>query len=130
MKSSRGFAYVVGVCLLGIGVATAVTNPGQASYEAYATRRLTAYLQDEVCPKAGILEDTCSSALVDNQAQIRQFVGRNTERQNFVFWSIYQTELSLGDALPSIVSDLVPSYYFESVGIFSSFYTYKAERID
>lgn len=129
MKNLRGLAYILGASLLGIGVATFVTNPAQASYETYATRRLTAHLSENVCTKAGILADVCRSALSDNQSQIKQFISNNTDRQNFLFWSVYKTDLAAGDLLPSALRDAVPAYHFETVGIFSSFYTYEAERL-
>lgn len=129
MKNLRGLAYILGVSLLGIGVATVVTNPLQASYEIYATRRLTAYLEENVCIKAGILSDVCDSALRDNQPQIKQFISTNTDRQNFLFWSIYKTDLDAGNLLPSALRGAVPAYHFESIGIFSSFYTYQAEKL-
>jgi hypothetical protein len=129
MKNLRGLAYVIGASLLGIGVATFVTNPDQSSYEAYATRRLTAYLDEQVCAKAGILSNVCESALRDNQSQIKQFIANNTDRQNFLFWSIYKTDLAAGELLPSALQDAVPAYHFETVGLFSSFYTYTAERL-
>lgn len=129
MKNLRGLAYIIGVSLLGVGVATIVTNPDQAGYERYAAQRLTVYLQENACAKAGILEDTCESALRDNQDQLRQFISTNTERHNYGLWSIYETNLSPDDILPSAVSGLLPSYHFETVGVFSSFYTYKADRI-
>lgn len=129
MRKLHGFAYILGVSLLGIGVATVITNPDRASYEAYASRRLTAYLQENVCGKAGILEDPCEAAIRDNQSQIQQFIANGTERQNFLFISIYTTNLSVDELLPSIARGLVPSYRFETVGVFSSFYTYRADRL-
>jgi len=129
MKNLRGLAYILGASLLGIGVATFVTNPDQASYEIYATRRLTVHLEENVCIKAGILAEICNSALRDNQPQIKQFIASSTDRQNFGLWSIYTTDLSAGDLLPAALQGAVPDYHFETVGIFSGFYTYKAERI-
>ncbi|GAB4227498.1 MAG: hypothetical protein Kow00121_56240 [Elainellaceae cyanobacterium] len=129
MKRLHGYAYILGASLLGIGVATIVTNPDQDSYEAYASQRLSIYLQDNVCNRASILESTCESALRDNQPQIQQFITQGTERQNYLFWSVYRTNLSVDELLPSVVQGLVPSYHFETVGIFSSFYTYRAEQI-
>ena len=129
MKNIRGLLLIVGASLLGIGVATVVTNPGQAQYEDYATRQLTAYLQQNVCPNTAILDGICSSALRDNQSQIRRFISTNTERQNYLFWSVYQTDLAPGELLPSVIGDTLPAYHFETIGVFSSFHTYKADRI-
>ncbi|NJO41253.1 MAG: DUF4359 domain-containing protein [Cyanobacteria bacterium CRU_2_1] len=129
MKNLKAVAYFLAASLLGIGVATAVTNPNRESYENYATRRITAHLQENTCTDAGLLKSVCSSFLEDNQAQINEFVAVNTKQQNFLFWSIYKTDLSLKESLPSIAKDLIPSYHFETVGIFSSFFTYRAQRI-
>lgn len=125
----RGLLYVIGASLLGIGVATVVTNPGQAPYETYATQQLSTYLQQEVCPNTVIIDNLCRSAVRDNQSQIRQFIATNTERQNYLFWSIYKTDLAPGELLPPAIGSSLPAYHFETIGIFSSFHTYKADRI-
>jgi hypothetical protein len=129
MKNMRGLFYVIGASLLGIGVATVVTNPHQARYETYATQQLSTYLQQEVCPNTVIIDSLCRSAVRDNQAQIRRFIATNTERENYIFWSIYKTDLAPGELLPPAIGGSLPAYHFETIGIFSSFHTYKAERL-
>lgn len=125
----QGLAYILGASLLGIGVATAVTNPAPDRYEAFAAQKLSAYLQQNVCGKAGVLEDTCGSAIKDNQPQLKKFIADNTQRQNFLFWSVYKTDLAPGELLPPVVGSLLPAYHFETVGVFSSFHIYKADKV-
>jgi Domain of unknown function (DUF4359) len=125
--------YLIGAAIAGIGGTMVITNPGRASYDEYATQQLTDYLETNVCTKAprvlgNVLQDQCVSILQDNQTEIRQIVSNNTERQNFVVLSIYKTDLSAEQFIPPVISASVPSYHFETVGVFNRFITYQAER--
>jgi hypothetical protein len=129
MKTLQVGAALIGIVLVGLGVAMAVTNPGQAAYEAYATDRLTEYLQDNACEQASeFLRSQCDALLEDNQDQIQQIVSENTQRQNFVILSFYTTNLSLERYLPPFLSELLPAYTAQTVGVFQNFYTYQIEQ--
>ena len=54
------------------------------------------------------------------EAYAVQRLTANTRQQNFIFFSIYTTDLS--------VSSMIPSYHFETVGALQNFYTYKAQE--
>jgi hypothetical protein len=125
MKGIKIGASIVGLALVGVGVALALTNPGQAAYDDYATAELTAYLEENACSKApsflgNLLQVQCAELLEDNQDEIKQLISESTQRQNFLILSIYKTNLS--------VSSLLPAYEFETVGVFQDFYTYKARQ--
>lgn len=125
MKSLRIITYIGAAALAGLGVAMAVTNPSHAAYEEYAVQRLTEYLKNEVCtkvPKAfeNFLQRNCTVLVDSNRPQMQQIITESTQRQNFIFFSIYRTDLS--------VNQFIPSYHFETVGVFQNFYTYAAER--
>jgi hypothetical protein len=125
--------YLIGAAIAGIGVAMAITNPDRASYNEYATQQLTNYLETNVCTKAprvlgDVLQEQCVSILQNNQAEIRQIVASNTERQNFLVLSIYKTDLSAEQFIPPVISASVPAYHFETVGVFNRFIIYQAER--
>jgi Domain of unknown function (DUF4359) len=102
--------------LSGLGVSLVMTNPNQLAYEAYATKQLSSYLKDTVCADAPAVFDLrkqCRLMVNSNQAEIRQFVAKNTHRQNFILFSIYTTDLSVGS--------FMPSYEVETIGIFHRF---------
>jgi hypothetical protein len=125
MKSSKVIGYIGAVTLGGLGVATAVTNPSPPNYEAYAVQRLTEYIKSEVCTKApkafgDFLRSNCTSLVDSTQPGIGRIITANTRRQNYIFFSIYTTDLS--------VSSMIPSYHFETVGALQNFYTYKAQE--
>jgi hypothetical protein len=121
--------YLLGLVLAGLGVAMAVTNPGQDSYEEYATQQLTTYLRDNTCADAGeLLRAGCNQLLNENQSEIQELIAANTERQNFGVVSLYKTDLSVGELLPSFLRSAVPSYRFETVGVLSSFHVVKAKK--
>ncbi len=107
----------------------AVTNPGQADYELYAVDRLSEYLESNACGQASeVLRPQCESLLADNQDQIQQIIAESTQRQNYGVVSIYTTNLSFEQYLPPFLSQLLPSYRFETVGVFRNFYTYRLDR--
>ncbi|MBW4693765.1 MAG: DUF4359 domain-containing protein [Lyngbya sp. HA4199-MV5] len=123
MKTLKTVAIVGGCILLGISGLLAVTNPGQAAYDEFATQAAIAYLKVEACAKAPTafgLQKLCQSELEANQAKIKQIIRDGTQRRNFVVFSLYTTDLSLS-------SDL-PSYHVESVGVLGQFVLYKTQK--
>lgn len=135
MKNLKLALAILAVAIAGLGVSMAVTNPKPEEYETYATKQLSRYLQQEggsICDQievpdvlSGLVGDQCpkllSSILKNNQKQLKTIISKGTERQNFGVLSIYRTNLE--------VSDLLPRYEFETVGVFNRFFTYKAERL-
>ncbi|HIK27437.1 MAG: DUF4359 domain-containing protein [Oscillatoriaceae bacterium SKW80] len=131
MKGFKIAILVTGVTLLGLGGAMVLTNPNQPAYDEYATDKLSEYIKEKVCQKAAILRDGCISMVDAGRADIQQVISTSTQRQNFIFFSIYKTELSLSRFLPPRLSSLLPglpSYQFETLGVFQSFYIYKAKQ--
>ncbi len=125
MRLSTIMTYFGAVGLVVLGVAMAKTNPSQAEYQEYAMQRLTKYLKSDVCKKTpkmleSLIKLDCNKVVDSASPQVRELVGATTERQNFLIFSIYRTDLKLNSWLPS--------YTFESVGAFNSFYTYNAEQ--
>jgi hypothetical protein len=126
MKGFKVSVYLILMVLAGLGGAMFATNPGPTAYDNYATERLSDYLQETACPQAGeTLQQPCEDLLENNKSELKQLIANNTERENFWLFSIYRTNLSFN--LP-IIGPLLPSYHFETVGVFSGFHTYKAER--
>jgi hypothetical protein len=105
------------------GLVLAVTNPDQATYESFATTQLVDYLSQEVCSDTvqtlGLNRD-CKNLLRSNQTLIRRLIARQTQRQNFLFFSIYRTDLE--------IMALLPTYQFETVGGLGQFHVYKSEK--
>lgn len=125
MKSLRAITYTGAIALAVLGVAMATSNPSQSVYEEYAVQRLTEYLKSDVCTKApkvfeNFLQRNCTVLIDSGRPQIQKLVSENTQRQNFIFFSVYSTDLA--------VNPLVPSYHFETVAAFQNFYTYMAEK--
>ncbi|WP_315889713.1 DUF4359 domain-containing protein [Kovacikia minuta] len=70
----------------------------------------------------------CKSLLASNKSEIRKLIANGTYRQDYVFFSIYKTDLIPGSVLPSVVASLLPSYHFETVGIFQQFFVYQKKE--
>ncbi|MDJ0899337.1 MAG: DUF4359 domain-containing protein [Xenococcus sp. MO_188.B8] len=111
------------ICKLGLilsGSILLITNPGNRNYEQYASTKLNNYLKDNVCSEATKnLRKPCLILVDLARPQLNFAIANQTQRQNFLFFSIYQTDLSIPSALPD--------YHFETLGIFDKFYTYSAE---
>lgn len=123
MQGLKAAMVVGGLVVSCVGVAMAATNPNQETYEAFATQKLIGYLDEKLCTKVPAefsLKAQCKSALQTNQLQIQSLVSKGTDRQNFIFFSVYKTHLSL--------SLLLPSYQFETVGVFRQFHIYQAKE--
>ena len=125
MKSLKIITYIGAAALAGLGVAMAMTNPSQPVYEEYAQQQLTQYLKEDVCaqlPKAfeSLLQRNCANLVDSSRPRLQQIIAEGTKRQNFIFFSIYTTDLS--------INRLIPAYHFETVGAFHKFYIYTAEK--
>ena len=126
MKPLTIIAYTgAAVGLAALGVTMAKTNPSQVEYEEYAVQRLTEYLKTDVCKKTtnfieNLIRFNCDNLVDSANPQIQEILARTTERQNYIIFSIYRTNLK--------INSWIPSYKFETVGAFDQFYTYTAEK--
>lgn len=121
---------------LGVGFLGAIaylTNPPLSQYQAYAGQQIATYLKGNVCENSGdelpfglgnvqedILQNYCNTFVDVSQAQLGEIVGQQTNVNNYLFFSIYYTDIALPAPLPR--------YSFETIGIFQQFYTYRAEK--
>lgn len=112
----------------------AVTNPDQDSYNQYAARLLSQQLQEKECVKLDdSFRDLCKLLeRKEGQSLLRQLVSKNTQRQNFLLGSIYKTNLSTRDVVPSFLNNLLSlpaiTYEAESIGLFGQFQTYRIDQ--
>ncbi len=114
------FGAVAFACL---GTAMAVTNPTPSAYSRYATHQLTQYAQSNICaeaPTAFGLKEECRSLLKSNQAEIQRFIMSHTDRRNFIFFSVYTTDLA--------IASFLPSYQLQTIGLFQGFYVFGMEQ--
>jgi hypothetical protein len=116
------------VLVAGLGVAAILTNPQSSDYEAYTGDRLNSYLKENMCAEeeqsglGGILQSQCKLLLETATPQMGKLVTTQTERQNFFFFSFYESKLSLPAPLPS--------YQVNSIGIFKQFFVYRSEQVN
>ncbi|MBW4684194.1 MAG: DUF4359 domain-containing protein [Komarekiella atlantica HA4396-MV6] len=126
MKALTTIAYLGAAAgLAALGVTMAKTNPSQAEYEEYAVQQLAKYLKTDVCKKTtNLLENlinlNCEKLVDSVNPQMQEILARTTERQNYIIFSIYRTDLKL--------NSWIPSYRFETVGALNQFYTYTAQE--
>lgn len=125
MKSLKSLSYIGLLVLAALGAVMAITNPDKSTYEEYAVEQLTTYLTDDICPQVpkafeSLVNNSCTAIVGSSRPQIQQIISRTTQRQNFILFSIYSTDLSISRA--------IPFYRFQTVGILQNFYTYSAKK--
>ncbi|WP_339375246.1 DUF4359 domain-containing protein [Stenomitos frigidus] len=115
---------IAGGCILAaLSGVLGITNPDQKAYNEFATQAAIGYLKVEVCAKAPTafgLQKLCQSELESNQSKIKKIIVDGTQRQDFVLFSRYITDLSISPDLPS--------YHVESVGVLGQFIIYKTQK--
>ncbi|KOR33689.1 MULTISPECIES: DUF4359 domain-containing protein [Planktothricoides] len=120
MKGLKIVASIGAVGGVGLGVAMAIANPSPEAYNNYAAQQMTQYLNNVACEKVPTGKKPCLSLVQSAQPQISQLISQNTERRNFLLFSIYKTTFNL---------PLLPTYQFETLGALQNFYIYKQEKL-
>lgn len=128
MKLAKFGGVVLGTMVAGIGAVLLTTNPDRQDYEQYATRALTTYLKEGACDKArsnpeirALLRGYCKVLVDTGRPFLQEAISAGTTRQNFLIFSVYQTELSFPAP--------VPSYQFSTIAVGRKFFTYEALEI-
>lgn len=114
------------IAVTGLGIFLILTNPGQQDYETYAAQTLNVYLKENMCTKlppevSTFLQSHCRSLVDTIRPQLSQIIARQTKRQNFILFSLYQTDLSTPSSLPD--------YQIRTIGVIKQFYIYKSEQL-
>ena len=125
MKGVRNTG-IVGTILLGLAAIAYFTNPQGVSYQKYAQTAIGNQFKDRVCDRVseelGVwLEGQCHILIDTTSPYLAEIVSQQTDRRNFLLFSIYQADLPLPEPLPS--------YHLETIGIFGNFYTYQAKKL-
>ncbi len=107
------------------GVAMIATNPDNLAYQEYGANQISIELQKNGCAKipksfGDFLQTQCKSIVEQMTPELGNVVAKNSQRRNFLLFSIYVTDLSLPTPLPS--------YHFETLGCFNTFFVIKAEE--
>ena len=115
-----------GIILIGLGAIAFLTNPQKPSYQKYAGATLKEQLKEKVCTQVAEelgawLERQCYTIVDTSSPYLAEVVDRQTTRQNFLLFSIYQANISLPSPLPD--------YHIETLGILGNFYTYQAKEL-
>ncbi len=125
MKIVSIAAFAGAAALVALGVAMASTKPSQAEYEEYASQRISEYLKEQGCSKTtnildNLIKFNCAKLIDSARPQIKQIINASTQKNDYLLFRVYHTDLK--------VNDLIPSYKFETVGAFDNFFTYKAQK--
>lgn len=113
---------IAGTIAIGLGAGMFLTNPEPNNYEKYADQSLDFQLKEKLCSQVSQdigqwVQNQCHTLVDMAHPQLAKMVAQNTTRQNFILFSIYQTNLPLPSPLPN--------YHAETLGILGNFYTYQ-----
>jgi len=111
-----------GIAVVGLGAVMALTNPNEEAYSEYAADRLIDYMKENACTKERVPQQQCEDLIGSLRSQIQGTIANRSDRQNFILFSIYETDFESPPLLP------IPSYHFETLGILNSFHVYKGEE--
>ena len=116
---------IAGIIAIGVGAIALFTNPGEQKYQKYVALSLRTEVKDKICTKVsqdlGVwLEGQCHILITTASPYLSELIAQQTERENFLLFSIYQTNIPLPDPLPS--------YHLKTLGAFDSFYIYQAQE--
>ena len=87
----------------GFGLALALTNPRQESYTVFATQTVSKFLVRDLCKANAqapsgletLIKDGCQAFMNQGSSEIRAFIEHNTERQDFLLFSLYTTDFPI-----------------------------------
>jgi Domain of unknown function (DUF4359) len=126
MKRVTIIAAGLGLGSVGLGLALAMTNPAPEAFAEFALQ----HLREAGCQQIPFgLASQCPRFVDDNKAQIQRIMADNTERQDFILFSIYQTHLSTRSLVPDFpLMPMLPTFHFQTVGILGNFYLVEAKK--
>lgn len=129
---------IAGAGLAAVGISAIATNPGPEAYEAYAAARLATVLTSECEDLArkedvpgwakvlqGALQGRCSTLVERTQPALQRAIADNTERRNYLFLSVYRTELAVPELIPGQSGYRLEA---ETIGLYRNFIIRKAEQ--
>ncbi|QDZ39272.1 DUF4359 domain-containing protein [Euhalothece natronophila Z-M001] len=120
-KSWKISVIIGSLAVIGIGGAMAATNPSREAYKDYAAEKMSTYLKEEACSDVPeFLQGQCANLVDMGREPMKEIIDNSTERHNYVFFSIYETNLSIAEPLPS--------YHFQTIGIFNNLIIYETEE--
>ncbi len=121
--------------LIGCGLVLALSNPPIKDYRLYAGRKFSHLLSQKLCIDSHfkmlstIVGKDCEVLVTAQQPVFEYLTEKFTTRTNYVFFSIYQTQIG-GDAL--IPNLLLPTYQFSTFAFVGQFFTfdYQTDQAD
>jgi Domain of unknown function (DUF4359) len=89
--------------IAGVGLILSLTNPSQDSYTVFASHTVSKFLVRDLCKANAqapsgldaLIKDGCQALMHQGSSEIRSFIEHNTERQNFLLFSLYTTDFPI-----------------------------------
>jgi Domain of unknown function (DUF4359) len=126
----KGWQIISALGIVGIGALFAATNPPPSAFETFAIDQVKV----ELCPKVplGLAKD-CPRFVDENQPPLREWIGKNTQQQNYGLFSRYETSLSVRELVPEglrpalALMPLPGTYRLSAIGVMGRFIIYRTQ---
>ena len=108
--------------VIGVGLLLIFTNPNNHRYRNYLSKEISTNLQEDFCAEAPsafghLLQRRCDKLVENQKTQLNNIIDYSTQRNNYLFFSVYKTEVTVINGLPR--------YQAQSIGLFNHFWTYQ-----
>lgn len=125
MKPAHVILGVLGLGTIALGSGFALTNPDDAAFAEYAI----AQLKTRGCKEMpSFIKAQCPTFVDENQTEIKRLLLRNSDRQDYFLFSIYETNLSVRSVVPELPFFVnAPTFHLRTVGVLGQFYIYEAQ---
>lgn len=129
MAATKIVGHVVTAAAIGLAVSMVVSNPDPLTYQTYATDALIRYGQQEICDEAPPLLrllGNCELLIESLRPTLEGLVASNTQRRNFLFFSLYRTSVTPIALTSLLPTDAFPAYRTDTLAILNRFHIYRA----
>lgn len=122
-KSKKVFA---GVGVIGVGLILSLSNPSRDTYSQHLAQKVNTDLKENICSEAsdllgGFVTTQCNNLVDRGGNQLAGMIKNSTNRNNFLLFSRYKTDISLMRE--------TPIYETEAIGFLGQVWVYRTEVI-
>ncbi|MFW6296397.1 MAG: DUF4359 domain-containing protein [Halothece sp.] len=108
--------------IVGMGLILIFTNPNSDRYRNHLSQEISTNLQEDFCAEAPsafghLLQRQCDSLVENQESQLKNIIDYSTQRNNYLLFSIYETEVAVINGLPH--------YQAKSIGLLNHFWIYQ-----
>lgn len=117
---------LTGVGIATVGIILGLSNPNQNAYSKHLAKETSLNLKENICSEApealgGFIKAQCNNLASRGEPQIKRMINASTQRNNFLIFSLYETEMSIVRG--------TPSFEAEAIGFLGNVWVYRSEVV-